>query len=114
MNSYKPACENSIDEAMIPFKGRSSMKQYMPKKPIKRGFKIRVRADASTGFTCQFEMYTGRQSDSEPEIGLGGHVVKRLSRTLSGKAYHLYCDNFLQVSHCLRICSRREFTLVEL
>ena len=47
MNSYKPACENSIDEAMIPFKGRSSMKQYMPKKPIKRGFKIWVRADAS-------------------------------------------------------------------
>ena len=114
MNSYNPGCENSIDEAVIPFKGRSSMKQYMPKKPIKRGFKIWVRADASTGFTCQFEMYTGRQSDSEPEIGLGGHVVKRLSRTLSGKAYHLYCDNFLQVSHCLRICSRREFTLVEL
>ncbi|CAG5040310.1 unnamed protein product [Parnassius apollo] len=28
-----------IDEAMIRFKGVSSLKQYMPAKPIKRGFK---------------------------------------------------------------------------
>lgn len=30
---YNPPCQLSIDEAMIPFKGRSSIKQYMPKKP---------------------------------------------------------------------------------
>lgn len=30
----------SVDEAMVKFKGRSSIKQYMPLKPIKRGFKI--------------------------------------------------------------------------
>ena len=36
---YDAHKESSIDEAMIPFKGRSSMKQYMPKKPVKRGFK---------------------------------------------------------------------------
>ena len=29
--------EVSIDEAMVPFKGRSSLKQYMPKKSVKRG-----------------------------------------------------------------------------
>ena len=70
------------------------MKQYMPKKPTKRGFKVWVRADATTGYTCQFEVYTGRRQDSEPEIDLGGNVVKRLSTQLSGKGYHLYCDNF--------------------
>jgi len=30
----------SIDESMIKFKGRSSMKQFIPTKPIKRGFKV--------------------------------------------------------------------------
>jgi hypothetical protein len=27
---YQPHCENSVDEAMIPFQGRSALKQYMP------------------------------------------------------------------------------------
>ena len=30
---YNPYQENSIDEAMVGFKGRLSLKQYMPKKP---------------------------------------------------------------------------------
>ena len=35
LSSYNPHRENSIDEAMVKFKGRSTLKQYMPKKPIK-------------------------------------------------------------------------------
>ena len=38
--NYNPHMQNAVDEAMIPFKGRSSLKQYMPKKPVKRGFKV--------------------------------------------------------------------------
>ncbi|XP_047500267.1 piggyBac transposable element-derived protein 3-like [Penaeus chinensis] len=34
-----------VDEQMVPFKGNSSMKQYIPKKPHKRGYKIFVLAD---------------------------------------------------------------------
>ena len=37
LHSYNPHMENAVDEAMIPFKGRSSLKQYIPKKPVKRG-----------------------------------------------------------------------------
>ncbi|CAH1996242.1 unnamed protein product [Acanthoscelides obtectus] len=40
-----PTREVSIDESMIKYKGRSSLKQYLPKKPIKRGYKD------PTGFT---------------------------------------------------------------
>ena len=32
-NAYHPHREISIDEAMVGFKGRNSMKQYMPMKP---------------------------------------------------------------------------------
>lgn len=33
----------SVDESMILFKGRSSIKQYMPLKPIKRGYNFNRR-----------------------------------------------------------------------
>lgn len=46
----KQTTSQSIDEAMIRFKGVTSLKQYMPGKPIKRGFKVWVRADSVTGY----------------------------------------------------------------
>jgi len=36
--SYQPKQDITIDESMIPFKGRSKMKFYLPNKPIKWGF----------------------------------------------------------------------------
>ena len=35
---YNVSYQVSIDESMILFKGRSSLKQYNPMKPIKRGY----------------------------------------------------------------------------
>ena len=91
---YRPNREQSIDEAMVAFKGRSTMKQYIPNKPVKRGFKIWVRADSHNGFICEFECYTGKKGVIT-EVGLGGSVVTRLTRDLVGKNYHIYMDNFL-------------------
>ena len=74
--SYKPHRENAIDEAMIKFKGRSSIEQYLPKKPVKRGFKVWVRADSINGYTCDFDVYTGKQD--APQKNLGVNVVRKL------------------------------------
>lgn len=35
---YRPSRYLAVDESMVAYKGRSTMKQYMPMKPIKRGF----------------------------------------------------------------------------
>ncbi len=64
---------------MIKFKGRSSLKQYLPKKPIKRGFKVWVRADSWNG--SDFEVYTWKEESAE--VALGSKVVKKLSGHLS-------------------------------
>src|SRR5690242_18734409 len=40
----------TIDESMIKFKGRSSLKQYLPLKPIKRGYKVWCLCDPITGY----------------------------------------------------------------
>ena len=44
----KPAKELSVDEGMIKYKGRVSFLQYMPKKPVKRGIKVRTHNHSST------------------------------------------------------------------
>ena len=66
----------SIDESMIKFKGRSSLKQYLPKKPIKRGFKVWTLADSKNGYVYDFEICKGK--NTERDCTLGEQVVKRL------------------------------------
>lgn len=83
----------SVDECMVKFKGRSSMKQWMEKKPIKRGYKIWARCDSKTGYLYRFEVYTGK-SEKLPEEGLGASVVLNLCNSLTGQLKHITFDNF--------------------
>ena len=90
----------SIDESMIKFKGRNTMKQYMPKKPVKRGYKVWVRADPVTGYMSQFEVYTGKPSQNEDFASdtLGSRVVKNLCQGINCDEYDVLLlvvfDNF--------------------
>ena len=71
----------SVDEAMIPFKGRSILKQYMPLKPIKRGIKVWSMADAENGFLCEFDVYIGKKAGNVQK-GLGANVVTTLTKCI--------------------------------
>ena len=76
------------------------MKQYMPMKPVKRGFKVWVRADSVNGYFCDFDVYVGRPADGvSVETGLGERVVTQLTHCLRGMNYHVYCDNFFSSCH---------------
>lgn len=77
---------------MIPYKGRSSLKQYVPLKPVRRGFKIWVKADSTNGYICDVSVYTGKEESAERE--LGPKVVKKLAQPLAGGNYHIFFDNF--------------------
>jgi len=88
---WKPSKYQSINKSMIKFKGRSSLKQYMPAKPLKRGYKCWVCADEFS-YVCEFQIYTGKAESSEKQ--LGARVVKDLTRELVGKNHHVYFDNF--------------------
>ncbi|CAB3242136.1 unnamed protein product [Arctia plantaginis] len=82
----------SVDECMVKFKGRSSMKQYMPMKPIKRGYKVWARCDARTGYLYCFEIYTGK-TDTLDEAGLGFTVVTNLCKNVPRDSLVTF-DNF--------------------
>jgi hypothetical protein len=89
---YNPNRVVAIDESMIKFKGRNAAKQYMPKKPIKRGYKVWALADKH-GYLWNFDVYTGKSGDLA-ETNLGARVVKNLSAPLKNKNYFLYFDNY--------------------
>ncbi len=54
----------TIDEAMIPFKGRLRFKQYTKYKPTKWGIKVFVLSDAPTGHVKRMQVYTGQGLDN--------------------------------------------------
>ena len=88
---YYPHCEVSCDEAMIPFKGCSSMKQYLPLKPVKRTFKVLAMSDAINGYMCDFNVYT--KATGGREVALGEKVVLT-SDSIMGRHHQLFFDNY--------------------
>ena len=104
---YVPAKDLSIDEAMVAFKGRSFMKQYLPAKPTKWGFKVWTLAEARTGYVACIQVYTGRRN--APSVnGLGYDVVMHLSETYLWQYRHIYFDNFFSSVKLLTALHRRQ------
>lgn len=93
-DSYRMKKEVSVDESIIAYKGRLSFLQYMPKKPHKWGMKAWVLAEAETGYTWNFHLYTGKEEARPAGLPLGTHVVIDLVKDLAGKGHHIYFDNF--------------------
>ncbi|XP_065069915.1 piggyBac transposable element-derived protein 3-like [Rhopilema esculentum] len=91
--------KHSIDEQIIPTKGRSPIRQYIPNKPHKWGIKVWARCGVS-GIVYDFDVYTGASpkgnlDESLQNFGVGGNVVARLSSTLQRNVgYKLYFDNY--------------------
>ena len=85
--------------------GCSSMKQYLPKKLVKRRFKVWVRAEAQTGYFCDLEVYTGRSKGAKGSVehGLREKVVLKLSRNIEGCHHKVFCNNYFTTCNLLDI-----------
>lgn len=90
----------SLDEQLCATKVQSYMKQYLPDKPHKLGFKLFVLTDTQ-GYAYRFEFYSGQENNSifrhpnEPDFGASSNVVVRLSRNVPvNKKHIMYFDNY--------------------
>jgi hypothetical protein len=97
----KDSCFQSIDESMTKFKGRSSLKQYMPLKPVRRGIKMWLRCDSNTGYTYDFNIYTGKETQ-QVDGTLGERVVRTLASTIKENNVTLCFDRFFTSVHLLQ------------
>jgi len=99
-SEYVPHKQVTVDESMVPFKGRLSLKQYMKNKPVKFGIKIWVLADAVTSYCYNFDVYVGKNAEVVNEnLGLASKVVIALTKTIEMKGYEIYTDNFYTSPH---------------
>ncbi|KAF2904101.1 hypothetical protein ILUMI_02076 [Ignelater luminosus] len=92
--SYKPTRCQAIDESMIRFKGKISFRQYVSMKPIKKGYKMWVRANDS-GFISQCQIYTGKTRDNVEHNLEERQMTANRGRCLSLKEFRLAVANGL-------------------
>ena len=109
--SYQPHQQLAVDEAMILFKGRSVMKQYLPLKPIKRGYKMWCLCDSSNGYMYNMSLYTGAD-DSSNEDSLSSRVVQHLVQPLYNANHHIYMDNyFSSIALATKLAENNTYTI---
>ncbi|XP_035207145.1 piggyBac transposable element-derived protein 4-like [Stegodyphus dumicola] len=105
--AFKPSSVLAVDESMIPFKGRSTLKQYMPLKPMKRGYKVWCLADSKTVYIQKFDIYTGKTKDQTATDTLGERVVLNLTSCLEGTGSVVAFDNFFTTVKLMKILHER-------
>lgn len=90
----------SIDEFIIPFKGRSVLKQYIKNQRHKWGIKVFALCGIS-GILHDFDIYTGKYTvTNKTNHGVSGDIVMRLVETApQNKNYKLYIDNWFSSYH---------------
>ena len=85
-----------VDEQMIPFKGVSLLKQYLPLKPSKWGYKVYCLCGAD-GVMYDFFIYNGKieHLPHEPDLGASSNAVVNLTQTIPSNLNHLlYFDRW--------------------
>ncbi|XP_059145878.1 piggyBac transposable element-derived protein 3-like [Physella acuta] len=86
----------SIDKQVVPFKGKSSITTYNPKKPYKWGYKVFVASD-NHAIVHDFEIYTGKISkcQGQEDIGAAGHIVLTLLQNIPCDVWQkVYIDSW--------------------
>ncbi|XP_029929045.1 piggyBac transposable element-derived protein 4-like [Myripristis murdjan] len=111
---YDPGPHVTVDEQLVPFRGRCSFRQYMPSKPARYGLKIWVACDARSSYACAMSLYAGRSGEDLTGPGrcsLGERVVAELTEGMRGRT--VTCDNFFtSLPLALRLLRERDLRLV--
>ena len=108
---------HSIDEILVAFKGRALLKQYLPKKPKKWGFKLWARC-AAFGYLHIFDVHQGKGTGigNDEDIsgcGLGGNVVLKLCSTLPEKHnFKIFADNYFSNFAMIKELTQRDLFYV--
>lgn len=107
---FNPGPEVTVDERLVPFRGKCPFCQYMPNKPGKYGIKIWAACDARNSYAWNMQIYTGKAASGIPEKNQGKRVVLDMTAGLHG--HNITCDNFFTSYELGQELLRRKLTMV--
>lgn len=93
-NAFEPYEHITVDEQLVPFRGKCPFKQYIKSKPGRYGIKIWVAADVKTTYLCNIQVYTGKAPGGVTEKNQGFRVVSDLVKPYHGSWQGITMDNF--------------------
>lgn len=83
----------SLDESVLPWRGRLLFRQYLKNKSHKYGIKLYVLT-TSDGFILNFLLYTGKGTIVSENSTHTAEVVKQLMKNYLNKGYWVFMDNY--------------------
>nr|XP_020462270.1 LOW QUALITY PROTEIN: piggyBac transposable element-derived protein 4-like [Monopterus albus] len=107
---FNPGPNVTVDEQLMPFRGRCPFRQYMPSKPAKYGIKFTAACDAATSYAWNLQVYTGKPEGGVPERNQAMRVVLDLCEKLKG--HNITCDNFFTSYKLRQELLKRKLTMV--
>ncbi|XP_064867074.1 piggyBac transposable element-derived protein 4-like [Oncorhynchus nerka] len=108
---YNPGPDVTVDEQLVPFRGRCPFRQYIPSKPAKYGIKSWVACDAKSSYAWKMQVYTGKAAGGGPEKNQGARVVLDLTQGLPA-GHNVTCDNFFTSYELGQRLLERNLTMV--
>lgn len=60
LSVYDPSTDITVDERMIPFRGKCIFRVYMKGKPCRYGIKMWCAVDPTNSMLCNFDVYSGK------------------------------------------------------
>lgn len=111
--NYCPGECLTIDEMLIPFRGRCSFIQYIPNKPAKYGIKVFALCDSKMFYVSNLEIYCGKQPQGQFESSNSPtDVVLRLIEPFKNKNRNLTTDNWYTSYPLAQKLFEKKLTLV--
>lgn len=116
--NYSMSAHTTIEETLVPFRGRTKFKMYTPSKPSKYGIKIMCLTDAHNAYLYDAYIYTGKGSDGqiltaeERKLKIPSQAVIRLTKSIHGTKRNVTCDNWFSSIELASELYKKQLTMV--
>lgn len=90
---YEPGENITIDESMIPYRGRLKFRQYIPNKRHRYGIKA-YKLCLPRGYTWHTKLYTGKEEREKGNLTITTRTTMEIVEPLLDEGRVLYTDNY--------------------
>ncbi|CAK9801059.1 PiggyBac transposable element-derived protein 4 [Anthophora plagiata] len=98
---YTPKQQLSLDEGVIPWRDRLFFRTYNPAKIVKYGILVRMLCEATSGYICNFKVYSGSEATLES-------TVLTILDPYVGFHHHVYMDNYYNSVHTAELLLQKK------